>query len=108
MNAISRLLLKAFINHKIKRFGKMTTIQIDSASKTIEFTAELAGETAPIAVRASYQIEQTEAGLAILPSNVTTSREWLTVLANEFLSSQVVRLPIPSGLPSAAVKVLRL
>ncbi len=108
MNAISRLLLKAFINHKIKRFGKMTTLQIDAASKTIELTAELAGETAPLIVRASYEIEQTEAGLAILPSNVTTSREWMTVLANELLKSQAIRLPIPAGLPTAAVKVLRL
>lgn len=108
MNAITRLLLKAFINHKIKHLGKMTKLQIDSDAKRIEITALLAGETEPLTIRASYEIAHTEAGLSIVPSNVETSREWMTVLANEFLKTQKLHLPIPSGLPTAAVKLLRL
>ena len=108
MNAVSRLLLKAFINHKIKRFGKMTNLQIDAATKRIELTADLAGETEPLVIRANYEIQSSENGLVISPSNIETSREWMTVLANEFLQSQPVRVPIPAGLPTAVLKILRL
>jgi len=108
MNVVSRYLLRAFINHKIKRFGKMTSLNIDSRTKRIEITAELAGETEPLTIRATYAIEQTEEGLVLSPSNVETSREWMTELAREFLKTQAVRIPIPGGLPTAAVKILKL
>jgi hypothetical protein len=108
MNAIRCLLLKAFINHKIKRIGKMTTLHIDSVTKKIDLTADLAGESEPLTVRASYEIVDSQNGLLFSPSNIETSREWMTVLANEFLKSQPIQIPIPAGLPSAAVKILKL
>ena len=47
-NRITGQLLKAFLNHKIKDFGKMTTLHIDTQEKRIQLTANLLGETEPI------------------------------------------------------------
>ena len=47
-NRITGQLLKAFLNHKIKDFGKMTTLHIDTQEKHISLTANLLGETEPI------------------------------------------------------------
>ena len=47
-NRITGQLLKAFLNHKIKDFGKMTTLHIDTQEKHISITANLLGEAEPI------------------------------------------------------------
>ena len=53
-NRITGQLLKAFLNHKIKDFGKMTTLHIDTQEKRIQLTANLLGETEPIDASLQY------------------------------------------------------
>lgn len=86
----------------------MTTLRIDTQAKTPSLVAELARETSPIEADIHYSIEKTEQGTAFVPLEIRCSREWLSVLAAEFLKTGQARLAIPKGLPSAAVKILGL
>lgn len=107
---LTSLLIRTYLNHEFKRLGKMTSLTIDSAKKSLAVTARLAGEKEPIDFQMNYQIEQEDGRLYISPQNVTCSREWITILAGEMLRSQPVpmRVEIPHGIASAVVKALRL
>ena len=59
-NRITGQLLKAFLNHKIKDFGKMTTLHIDTQEKHISLTANLLGETEPIDASLTYTLEESD------------------------------------------------
>ena len=81
-NRITGQLLKAFLNHKIKDFGKMTTLHID--------TQESDGRT------------------FFVPTELNCSRHWLSLLAQQMLKDNVIRFEIPSGIAVTMVKVLKI
>ena len=101
-------LVRTYLNHEFKRIGKMTSLIIDSANKSLALTADLAGEKEPIDIRMQYRIEEEGGRLFFVPQDVDCSREWLTVLAEQMLKAQPVRVEIPPGIASAVVKVLKI
>lgn len=80
----------------------MTELKIDQDKHRIEATLLLKGEREPIhVVWQNYELATgTESSLKF--KSVTVSREWMAVLAEEFLKDRSVPLP------SLAAKVLRL
>lgn len=105
---LTSFLIRTYLNHEFKRIGHMTSLIIDSANKSLALTADLAGEKEPLDVRMRYRIEEEEGRLYFIPQDVDCSREWLTVLADQMLKSQPVRVEIPHGIASAVVKMLRI
>lgn len=101
-------LLKVILNHKLKKFGHMTTFHIDTTAKSLSLTADLAGESAPIEATMNYSIEEREGRLFLIPKNIQCSREWLSLLAGEMLQNGSFAVEIPHGLPTVAVKMLKL
>lgn len=105
---LASFLIRTYLNHEFKRIGKMTSLTIDSAHKSLALTAHLAGEKEPVDVRMRYRIEEEDGRLYFFPQDVECSREWLTVLAEQMLKAQPVRIEIPHGIASAVVKILRI
>ena len=105
-NRITGQLLKAFLNHKIKDFGKMTTLHIDTQEKRIQLTANLLRETERIEASFQYLLEETDGPTFYVPTELTCSRQWLSLLAQQMLKDNVIRFEIPSGIAATMVKVL--
>jgi len=105
---LTSFLIRTYLNHEFKRIGHMTSLIIDSSNKSLALTADLAGEKESLDVRMQYRIEEEDGRLYFIPQEVDCSREWLTVLAEQMLKSQPVRVEIPPGIASAVVKVLRI
>ena len=91
-----QLSLKAIINRRIKKVGTMTRIEIDPRNKTVNMELDLKGETAPIVIKsAEYALTKTDEGTFIEFKELSASREWLTVVLNEYVAGRP--LPIPSA-----------
>lgn len=94
----NRLLLSV-LNSKIKEFGVMTSILIDSKSKSIAIEVELKGEDKPISIKIKeYVIEPDGDGSLIKIGNISFSREWMDVIARKFLANGKLSIPVPSDL----------
>ena len=94
--------VKLWFNQTQKRYGHMTTIQIDSTAKTIHAELKLKGEPAPLQIDvARYQLS-TEAGETFIElGEIKTSREWINQLISDYLPPEKKRFKVPG-----AVKVV--
>lgn len=97
--------LRLAANHYLERYGHMKKILIDSERKTITLELDLKGEREPILVVVEEYDLLTEDGSAFLvPLRVTTSREWMTVLAQNLVVGR--RLPLPDKLPENVLRLI--
>ena len=81
-------------NAWLKPFGRATSLKIDSTNKTAEICLELNGEPAPITIHIqNYELTQDTTGTFVVIKAASTSREWMTALAREYLVGR--RLPVP-------------
>ncbi len=80
-NAAISLLAKNFINNKIKEYGEMVDLHIDSVQKNIDLDILLKGEKESISIHIEkYEIIKKDDSAYIKFKKVTSSREWITVL----------------------------
>jgi hypothetical protein len=94
--------VKLWFNQTQKRFGHMTTIQIDSTAKSIRVELELKGEPAPLQIDvASYQLSSEASETFIELGEIKTSREWINQLISDYLPPEKKCFKVP-----AAVKML--
>ena len=94
--------VKLWFNQTQKRFGHMTTIQIDSAAKSIRIELELKGEPAPLKIDvASYHLSTKSGETFIELGKIKTSREWINQLISDYLPPEKKCFKVPG-----AVKVL--
>ena len=91
--------VKALINRKIKAFGSVTSLQIDSKQRTISAQLALKGEAQPIALKiGAYEVIQEDGVTYISFQNLHASREWIGTVLNEYVAgrrfkvSRVVRM----------------
>jgi hypothetical protein len=72
---------KKYVNSKIKEYGEMINLKIDSKNKNIELEVLLKGEKENIFIKIEkYEIVSMDGSNAIKFKNVTASREWIEVL----------------------------
>jgi hypothetical protein len=100
--------IKAYINHRFKEYGHMTSLHIDTDKKIVTITANLAGEPEPIHGQCQYRVEETDNRTYFVPLAVECSREWIAQLAQQLLRDKPARIEIPPGIASTAVKILGL
>jgi len=98
-SATGNHLLLCLLNNKLKEFGVMTSILIDSKSKSIAIEVELKGEDRPIRIRIDgYVVEPDGDGSRLKIGNISFSKEWMDVLAKKFLANAKLSIPVPPDL----------
>lgn len=99
--------VRIFLNRQFSSLGRITELRLDTGSRVAEIDAELAGESLPIHARVAYRIEESEGRLFFLPVKIECSRAWVEEIAVRMMSGSALRIPIPGGLATVAVKALR-
>jgi hypothetical protein len=85
---------RQYFNHQYSNFGVMTTLQIDSANKKATLDLELKGETQPLWVTIDrYELTTVGEKTFLEIKELTTSREWINVLAKEFFEDRKFEVP---------------
>jgi hypothetical protein len=107
-NRLTSQLLKALLNHKLKEYGRMTTLHIDTQAKQISLTANLLGETETIDASMTYTLEESDGRTFFIPHELSCSREWLSLLAQQMLKDNVIRFEVPSGIATTVLKMLKI
>lgn len=86
----------------------MTELHIDSSTREIRLSAELVGEDQPLDATVRYDVVEEGDKTFIVPLQVTTSRQWLTLLADEMIRKQPVRIEVPAGIAATALRILKI
>ncbi|MDB6124979.1 MAG: hypothetical protein JWQ71_3972 [Pedosphaera sp.] len=85
---------REYFNHRYKTLGTMTTLQIDSANKKATLDLELKGETQPLKVTINrYELTAVGNKTFIEIKELQTSREWINVLAGQFVKGKKFEVP---------------
>ncbi len=93
-------------NHElVKKFGEVQTVSIDSENGTIDATALLHGENAPIRFRGYYYLDDAESGTDLVIRKITCERRWIDEALDYWLGSKTLRYNIP-GLAGGIAKIL--
>lgn len=87
-SAVSAI-IKSKVNDKIKEFGNMISINLDSSAKTINLSVLLKGEEKLITATASYEVlPPTDEGAVLKLSNISCSKTWMDVVVRDMLSRE--------------------
>lgn len=90
--------VKLWFNQTQKRYGTMTTIQIDSTAKTIHLELELEGEASLVQIDVkSYELSTHADETFIELGEIQTSREWINHLINDFLPPEKKCFKVPGA-----------
>jgi len=91
--ALSKAVIAA-VNLKIKEYGKMLKLNLDSTNKTIELEIMLKGEKEPLKVFVnSYEISEEDGKYFLYAKDIKTSREWINIIAENYLKGEKIELP---------------
>ena len=78
----------------LKPYGALTTLKLDTTARTIEAELQLNGETEPVRLQVhEYELIEQEGTAFVLLKSISTSRTWLTRLANDFAVGRRFELP---------------
>lgn len=82
------------LSSKIKRYGDMLDLNIDSENKRISLQVLLKGEPEPLTIKInSYEFFTEEEKKYILISNIVTSKEWMNLVIQDFLPEKKIEIP---------------
>ncbi len=77
-----------------KAVKDLKNLQINARLKTFSLNLDLVGESVPLTVSGGYQLMVDNGKTFIAPgSDLHTSKEWLTILASEFLKGRSFEVP---------------
>src|SRR6476469_7266398 len=87
----------AMLNQSLLQpYGLLTKLKLDTQRRSIDAELELKGEAQPVRIQIhEYELEEAGNEFYFLIRNVSTSREWLTVLARNFAVDR--RLEVPAS-----------
>ena len=91
---IESVALPMLNNAWLKPFGHATSLKIDSTNKTAEICLELKGEQTPLNIHVQdYEVVKEPQGTFVVVKAVTTSREWMTAMAREYVVGRKLAVP---------------
>jgi len=91
--ALSRT-IKIVINKVIAKYGNIIKLQLDSQEKEMNLEVFLKGEEDILQVKINkYYIKNENHKNFLILKEVKTSREWLNLLIEDYLSSQKFEIP---------------
>ncbi len=82
-----------WLKSKTNAIKDIRSLEIDSKQKTFSLELELAGETEPLKVTGSYHLVSGGEKTMVTPTEIKTSREWLTILAADFVKGRPIEVP---------------
>jgi hypothetical protein len=86
--------VRALLNRKFERFGRILTLEIDSRMHTLSAEFELKGEATPIVIRAGgYEFLEEDGSTHIVLRDLQASREWISRLLEECVAGRKLRVP---------------
>lgn len=92
-------LLLSLLNNQLKEFGTITSILIDSKSKSVAIEAQLKGEDRPISIKIKeYVIGPDGKGSLVTFGNISFSRELMDDIAKKFLADGKLFIPLSPDL----------
>jgi hypothetical protein len=85
----------AMLNQSIFRpYGTVKELKIDTTRRTLEVEAELKGESQPVRIQVQqYDIIEDGGTAFVVLKGITTSREWLTTLAQNHGEGRRIEIP---------------
>jgi len=93
-NKFTSITAKFFLNSKFERYGKMLNLNIDSTGKNIHLKLQLKGEDVPITIKIiGYNIVEEEDKVFIQIKRVESSKEWVSLIAEDLLIGKKIELP---------------
>ena len=97
-------------NGLLKKYGKMTRLEIDKDTKTISANLDLKGEKEEVQIKLSnYRLIQEEGKNPIFnPGTIEVSREWLNALLKTLVKTSVIpeQIEVKNLLHQTVVKSL--
>ncbi|MFO7444950.1 MAG: hypothetical protein R6W90_01230 [Ignavibacteriaceae bacterium] len=93
------------LSNKLERYGNMIDFKINSADKTIFLSILLKGEKEPVNIKVNnYSFRKKGDDNYIVLDEVDISREWMNLLAADFLKDKEFKLP--EGMISGIIKMV--
>jgi hypothetical protein len=85
-----RLIIKGFISH----FGKLVYFNLNSQLKSISISLKLSGEAEVVTINIfKYEIEKDGSKSFLCLKDVSTSKEWLNILAKKYPDKMKIEIP---------------
>jgi len=85
---------KIAINYRIKGYGKMLKLNLDSKRKSIEMEVMLDGEHEPLSVHVrNYEMTEEDGKYLLKVYGVSTSRAWIDTIASSYLEGKSFEIP---------------
>lgn len=82
----------------LQPYGRATALRLDTSEKTIHLELELKGETSPVQIDIlNYDLREEGGKYFASASDIRTSREWLTKLAQDRVRGQRFEIPAQAG-----------
>jgi len=92
-------LLISLLNDALKKYGVITSIIIDSKSKSIALEFELKGDDRPISITIKgYKIEPEGNGSLLTIGEVSCSRKLVHIIIRKFLAKEKLSIPLSPDL----------
>jgi hypothetical protein len=89
----------------IQRYGRMLNLSIDSRNRSLQLEMLPKGEERPVTILVErYEVVTENQTTFLVIHKASASREWLTVLINDFLIGR--RLPVPPQYEAALRLIL--
>jgi len=86
--------MREFVNYKIKEYGAMLKLNLDSEKKSIEMEVMLDGEKEPLTVSVDrYTLIQKGERHFLQIEGISTSRAWINTVASSYLEGQRFEIP---------------
>ncbi|MHC1764280.1 MAG: hypothetical protein AB9869_08235 [Verrucomicrobiia bacterium] len=97
--------LEKVLRKKVERYGRLVEFKLDSRSAQASITLALHGEADPVTIWIDeYHLISHRDGTSVSIAKARTSREWLTLLVQDFLLGRA--FPIPAEYASYVKLVL--
>jgi hypothetical protein len=85
---------RAFINDRIKNFGQVAKLELDTQRKRLYVELELKGETHPVWVQVEgYELQDQDGAPNIKLLAARASREWMTLALEQYVTGRWFRIP---------------
>ena len=85
----------AFLNRNyLQNYGRISDFKLNTTKRSIELELELKGEAHPVRVNVhEFQVAERDGKTVVIVKRISTSREWLTRAAEDFLVGRPIALP---------------
>ena len=89
--------LALFLRPKLKRYGEIRRLRIDTTARRLSAELSLHGDPLPLEISSvSYRVQESERGASIVLFNFKLSKEWIQHLIDDRFAE--VALPIPDSI----------